>query len=54
MAGDEDQGKDIVAGSPLKIPASELTEEELEGRQEMGGTIVYDSYARLTGCEKIE
>jgi len=42
-----------VAGSPTKIPAPEL-EEELAGRQEMGGTIVYDSYAQLTGCEKIE
>jgi hypothetical protein len=49
----EEQGRDIVAGSPTKIPAAEL-EVELAGRQEMGGTIVYDSYARLTGCEKIE
>ena len=49
----EEQGRDIVAGSPTKIPAAEL-EVELAGRQEMGGTIVYDSYARLTGCDKIE
>jgi|TARA_B110000285_G_C14799285_1_gene456653 hypothetical protein len=27
--------------------------EEQKGREEMNGTIVYDSYAKLTGCEKI-
>lgn len=28
-------------------------EEEEKGREEMDGIIVYDSYAKLTGCEKI-
>ena len=51
------QGKDIVAGSPTKIGNKNEDEdgasEEKEGREEMNGIIVYDSYAKLTGCEKI-
>ena len=54
----EEQGKDIVAGSPTKFTRAlsgtniEQQEQE-EGRREMDGIIVYDSYARMTGCEKI-
>lgn len=58
-----DQGKDIVAGSPTKLrrrdsemadeDAQEVVPEEQTGRIEMNGTIIYDSYAKLTGCEKI-
>jgi hypothetical protein len=60
------QGRDMVAGSPTRVDRKETDgnyfkqedekeeeEEEEEGRQEMNGTIVYDSYAKLTGCEKI-
>ena len=54
------QGRDIVAGSPTKAMAqpdqplpAEAEQAPDRGRQEMGGTIVYDSYAELTGCEKI-
>lgn len=58
------QGKDIVAGSPKKhnrdgcefeeVEDAEIqTPEELMGREEMNGIIVYDSYAKLIGCEKI-
>jgi hypothetical protein len=55
------QGKDIVAGSPTKLREAqdkeyedgEHTPEEVKGREEMNGVIIYDSYAKLVGCEKI-
>lgn len=28
--------------------------EEEKQREEMGGVLVYDAYARMKGCEKIE
>ena len=55
------QGKDIVAGSPTKLREAQNKEyedgehapEEEKGREEMNGVIIYDSYAKLVGCEKI-
>ena len=58
-----------MAGSPSKVPDVAATQNDNEeqqaekesanqtdaekGREEMGGVIVYDSYAKLTGCTKI-
>jgi hypothetical protein len=36
-----------------KKPDEDEVEEEKQ-REEMGGVLVYDAYARLKGCEKIE
>ena len=49
-----------MAGSPTKHTRTEADEEldgpqtdEPQAREEMNGIIIYDSYAKLTGCEKI-
>ena len=41
------------AGGPEADQKPDQSEEDL-AREEMGGTLVYDSYARLKGCTKIE
>ena len=56
-----DQGADIVAGSPTKHTRTEPEEDQSfedppdvpQAREEMNGVVIYDSYAKLTGCEKI-
>ena len=37
-----------------EIPEEPKIEEEETQREEMGGILVYDSYAKMKGCEKIE
>ena len=58
-----DQGADIVAGSPTKHTRTDHEDDQSfeepktpdvpMAREEMNGVIIYDSYAKLTGCEKI-
>ena len=56
IAGHEHEGAaaaDGSAGGPEADQKPDQGEEE-RAREEMGGTLVYDSYARLKGCTKIE
>lgn len=47
--------ENLVSDEPPKIESNEENKEQKEEiKEEMGGTLVYDSYCRLKGCDKIE
>jgi hypothetical protein len=48
----EDNLLNQVREEPTEEPKAE--EEEETQREEMGGILVYDAYAKMFGCEKIE